>query len=131
MAIVDIGTITIDNTDRTPATFPSISLLSGQGYIHLLDLQPVSLVPDFVYYIVSPYILFGGNTFELQRPFKWYPRGSTISFVVPLYQAGGTNLSVGIAIVPIPIFPNRASPESVLMRLRYEDAFVQPIAFGL
>ena len=131
MAIVDIGLITVDNTVRTPSPFPTIPLTSGTGYIHLLDLQPVSLIPDFVYYIVSPYIIFGGSVFELQRPIKWYPRGTTISFVVPVYQANGVDLDVGIAIIPIPIYPDRASPQTVNIRLRYEDTLVQPISFGL
>ena len=131
MAIVDLGTITVDNTIRVANPFPTVSLTGGVGYIHLLDLQPTTQVPNFVYYVVAPFILFGGSVFEIQEPFKWYPRGVGISFVVPVYDIGGASLDIGISVIPIQIFPGRASPQKVNIRLRYENALTQPISFGL
>ena len=131
MAIVTVGTVTVNMTDPSLVPFPLVSLTSGNGYVFILNLNPVSQLLDFAYILPIPAVVLGGLVYEINSSIKWYPKGVRFSFVVPVYDAGGVPLDVLIALRPIEIFKGKADPPSVSATLQYEDSLIQPIAFGI
>ena len=131
MAVTAIGSILVNSAVRTFTPFSIVPLETGVGYIHIINTNPPSLIPEFLYYIIQPYGRLNGTIYEIGRSLEWYPSGNRKSFVVPVYQVPGGTVDIGIAVKPIEIYPNRASPDEVEIELSYENEFTQPIAFGI
>lgn len=131
MALVTVGTITVDFNDPSPQPFPSVNLASGTGYVFYLEAVPVSQRIEYGYLIPCPTLVVGGLIIELACRYKWYPKGIRYGFVVPIFEAGGFNLDVVVALIPVQVFKGRAKPQNFSATLIYENALTQPIAFGL
>ena len=131
MAIVNIGTESINFSDRAPVRFPAVPLVPGNGYIFIFQTVPFTQVVDFGYFQVLPYITVQGVDTELSFNVKWFPRGTRFATVVPVPFANTQTLNLSLALRPIEIFRGRSIPPAVTVRLAYEDALLQPVAFGL
>jgi len=131
MAIQTVGTVSVTMSNRTPVPFPQVTLPGGLAYLFVLEMTPPTLVLDFGYLVIVPFILIGSLVYEMELSAKWYPKGARYVFPLPVFETGGADLNVAIALIPVELYKGRANPSSVTCTLLYEDTLTQPIGFGV
>lgn len=122
MAIVQIGTVMADFTNRNRVEFPPVRLRKGRGYLFFIETTDPNVVITRGY--VNLIARIETNLVVLRSPLlaKYFPQGSKMFFQVP-YPDGDWRRRADVVIEGLPREFNRNSAEfsQVELALSYED----------
>ena len=122
MALVVIGTITVDMWTKGLYNFPAVTGKEKEGRAFFLEKINPSQIQEYGYLVVVPQALIEGVIYEIAQDFKFYDKGIGYMFIPVLPDKVEPDETITIGLYPIQMYRYcKADPRFVDYRLSWID----------
>ena len=126
MAIVVIGSVTVDMNIPQLNLFPPVTFQRGRGRMFFLQTLPNPIpLGERGYFLIIPLVEFDGTEYERPRLTKWFPKNRPFNFKYTSPSTFDNNVTTVMSLYPIVPF-GRFSGNTVDIQLSYEDSSNEP-----